>query len=83
MRSLVITLHETSGLFGVSLAITDAKTGAKSTVPLSEGLQISRAKALQLSQEVCGLLTLLNPSTIAIFSDQTGQEAQHFESPSK
>lgn len=71
MRSLVITLHETQGLFGVSLSITDGKSGAKQVIPLSEGLQTSRAKALDLAHEVCGLLTLLNPSTIAIFSDKT------------
>lgn len=71
MRQLTVTLHETLGLFGVSLTITDTKTGAKSVFPLSEGLQIPRAKALDLAQEVCGLLTLLNPSTIAIFTDQT------------
>lgn len=73
-RQLTVALTENAGRFqliGTFPHYDHRGEPAHRQIALSEELQINRSKALELAHEICGLLTLLNPSTIAIFSDKT------------
>lgn len=63
MIRFAVTVHETNGLFGLTLSRTEPN-GASKIIPVSEGLQVTRARAEGFAQELAGLLVILNPGTV-------------------
>lgn len=60
MIRFAVVVHETNGLFGLTLSRTEPN-GASKIIPVSEALQVNRAKAESLAQELTGLLVMMNP----------------------